>query len=108
MLLDALGVLPEACYPPLAHLMRYLDRFGIAGTLLDARFFRNFRDKTHMVLAANTLQSLSIIQNDTDGGTHGSLLSVLDRTKTKYVHGCLSRCVLIFRIDVALGYSKHG
>ncbi|KAH8829663.1 DNA mismatch repair protein MSH3 [Flagelloscypha sp. PMI_526] len=79
----ALTALDDACYPPLAHLIKYLDAFGIAGTLLDARFFKHFQTVTHMLLASNTLQNLHVICND-EGGKTGSLLSLLDETKTKF------------------------
>lgn len=37
-----------------------------------------------MLLAANTLANLEIYCNETDKSTHGSLMWILDRTKTKF------------------------
>ncbi|KAJ7582852.1 muts domain V-domain-containing protein [Mycena floridula] len=99
---------PKSVLVALAHAIRYLSAFDLADAFLDAKSFSRFTDKTHMLLKANTLANLEIYQNQTDYTTRGSLLSILDRTSTKFGARLLrqwvgkplvDRCALEERID---------
>ncbi|KAF8631445.1 hypothetical protein AX17_005122 [Amanita inopinata Kibby_2008] len=68
----------------LAHVIKHLSAFGIADALLETKFFEKFTTRAHMLLAANTLSNLEIYRNATDYTVKGSLLWVLDNTKTKF------------------------
>lgn len=68
----------------LAHSMKYLSKFGLADAFLETNFFTKFSTHAHMLLAANTLQNLEIYRNETDYTTRGSLMWILDRTKTRF------------------------
>lgn len=83
LLAESIG-LPKRVITALAHTIKYLSAFGLADALLETKFFNKFTTRAHMLLAANTLANLEIYCNDTDKSTHGSLLWILDRTKTKF------------------------
>lgn len=76
--------LPNQVVIALAHAIQYLSKFGIADAFLETKFFTKFSTRAHMLLAANTLTNLEIYRNETDNTTHGSLMWVLDRTKTRF------------------------
>ncbi|KAJ8700304.1 Mismatch repair protein msh3 [Pleurotus ostreatus] len=75
---------PQQVVVTLGHAIKHLSAFGIADAFRETKFFTHFMTKTHMLLAANTLANLEIYRNETDFTTKGSLISVLDRTKTKF------------------------
>jgi len=75
---------PNRVVIALAHAIKYLSAFGIADAFLETKFFTKFTTRVHMRLAANTLSNLEIYRNETDKTSHGSLMWVLDRTKTKF------------------------
>ncbi|KAF5386928.1 hypothetical protein D9615_001885 [Tricholomella constricta] len=75
---------PKRVVIALAHAIKHLSAFSIADAFLETKFFSKFTTKVHMLLAANTLTNLEIYRNETDHTTKGSLLWVLDRTKTKF------------------------
>ena len=75
---------PKLVVIALAHAIRYLSNFGIADALLETKFFTKFTTQAHMLLAANTLTNLEIYRNNTDNSILGSLIWVLDQTKTKF------------------------
>ncbi|KAF8831364.1 hypothetical protein HHX47_DHR1000478 [Lentinula edodes] len=92
----------------LAHMVKHLSTYNVADVLLETKFFTKFSEKSHMVLAANTLRNLEIFENETDHTVHGSLLWVLDQTKTKFGarlmknwvgHPLTNRVVLQERVD---------
>ena len=76
--------LPKQVVIALAHTMSHLASFGLSEVFCDARFFVKFSTQTHMLLGANTLSNLEIYENQTDFSSKGSLISILDRTKTKF------------------------
>ncbi|KAJ3015114.1 Mismatch repair protein msh3 [Thoreauomyces humboldtii] len=76
--------LPRPIVVCLAALLTYLVQFGLEGVLRLTKFFAPFASMAHMVLNANTLSSLEIYRNETDYSERGSLLSILDHTKTKF------------------------
>uniref|UniRef100_A0A8C7CFH7 DNA mismatch repair protein MSH3 n=1 Tax=Oncorhynchus kisutch TaxID=8019 RepID=A0A8C7CFH7_ONCKI len=67
------------CLGPLIH---YLTEFNLQRVLLSFRHLSCESDG--MVLSAPTLRNLEILTNQTDGGTKGSLLWVLDHTHTSF------------------------
>lgn len=75
---------PKPVVVALGHAIRYLSAFGIADTLLETKFFTKFTTRAHMLLAANTLTNLEIYRNNTDNSIRGSLIWILDQTKTKF------------------------
>lgn len=75
---------PRRVIIALAHAIKHLSSFGIADAFAEARFFTKFTTKANMILAANTLINLEIFRNGDDGTDRGSLISVLDKTKTKF------------------------
>jgi DNA mismatch repair protein MSH3 len=75
---------PKRVVIALAHAIKYLSAFSIADAFLETKFFSKFTTRAHMLLAANTLTNLEIYRNETDQTTYGSLLWVLDKTKTKF------------------------
>ncbi|KAG6821075.1 hypothetical protein H0H93_007234 [Arthromyces matolae] len=75
---------PKRVVIALAHAIKHLSAFSIADAFLETKFFTKFTTKTHMLLAANTLTNLEIYRNETDGTTNGTLLWLLDKTKTKF------------------------
>ena len=75
---------PKLVVIALAHAIRYLSAFGIEDALLETEFFTKFTTQAHMLLAANTLTNLEIYRNNTDDSIRGSLIWVLDQTKTKF------------------------
>ncbi|KAJ3864053.1 DNA mismatch repair protein MSH3 [Lentinula novae-zelandiae] len=92
----------------LAHMVKHLSTYNVADVLLETKFFTKFSERSHMVLAANTLRNLEIFENETDHTVHGSLLWVLDQTKTKFGarlmknwvgHPLTNRVVLQERVD---------
>ncbi|KAI8904154.1 DNA mismatch repair protein Msh3 [Powellomyces hirtus] len=76
--------LPRRIITCLAALLKYLTQFGLENVLRLTKFFSPFASVAHMVLNANTLSSLEIFQNQTDYTEKGSLLWILDHTKTKF------------------------
>ncbi|KDR81784.1 hypothetical protein GALMADRAFT_152606 [Galerina marginata CBS 339.88] len=83
-LMAAVTDLPNQVVIALAHAIKHLSAFGIADAFLETQFFTKFSTRVHMLLAANTLTNLEIYRNETDNTSRGSLMWVLDRTKTKF------------------------
>ncbi|XP_034152362.1 DNA mismatch repair protein Msh3 isoform X3 [Esox lucius] len=70
------------CLGPLIH---YLREFNLEKVLLQHSLFQHLSCETNaMVLSATTLRNLEIFTNNTDGGVKGSLLWVLDHTRTPF------------------------
>ncbi|KAE9400754.1 hypothetical protein BT96DRAFT_956745 [Gymnopus androsaceus JB14] len=68
----------------LAHMVKHLSTYNVADALLETKFFTKFSNRSHMILAANTLSNLEIFENETNQSVQGSLLWVLDHTKTRF------------------------
>ncbi|KAK2460594.1 hypothetical protein APHAL10511_007064 [Amanita phalloides] len=83
-LLAAAVDFPKRVIIALAHVIEHLSTFDIADVLLEAKFFDKFSSRVHMVLGANTLANLELYRNETDYTVKGSLLWLLDHTKTKF------------------------
>lgn len=75
---------PKRVVVALAHAIKHLSEYGVADAFLETRFFSVFATRAHMLLSANTLTNLEIYRNETDGSVRGSLMWILDRTKTKF------------------------
>lgn len=60
-----------------------LKGFGLEDALLHLEAFRKLATQTSMLLSANTLANLEIYRNQTDQGLKGSLLWLMDQTRTK-------------------------
>ncbi|KIL68593.1 hypothetical protein M378DRAFT_8640 [Amanita muscaria Koide BX008] len=75
---------PKRVTIALAHILKHLSTLGIAEALLETEFFDQFTSRVHMLLAANTLSNLEVFRNETDFTVKGSLLWVLDNTRTKF------------------------
>ncbi|THH32975.1 hypothetical protein EUX98_g1202 [Antrodiella citrinella] len=83
-LMGAISNFPKQVVIALAHCIKYLSEFEVAGTLLEIRFFSKFTERTHMLLNGNTITNLEIYHNETDFKTKGSLLWILNRATTKF------------------------
>ncbi|KAF8626218.1 hypothetical protein AX15_004907 [Amanita polypyramis BW_CC] len=83
-LLAAAVDFPKRVTIALAHVIQHLATFGISDVLLETKFFDRFSSRIHMLLGANTLSNLEVYRNETDHMVKGSLLWVLDNTKTKF------------------------
>jgi DNA mismatch repair protein MSH3 len=83
-LLAAVVDFPKAVTIALAHIIKHLTAFGLADVLLEAKLFDKFSSRVHMLLGANTLTNLELYRNETDYSVKGSLLWVLDNTRTKF------------------------
>ncbi|XP_076005669.1 DNA mismatch repair protein Msh3 isoform X2 [Genypterus blacodes] len=69
----------------LGPLIQYLSEFNLERVLRsDSSFRRLSCDSEAMTLSATTLRNLEILANQTDGGIKGSLLWVLDHTRTPF------------------------
>ena len=75
---------PKRVVVALAHAIKHLSAFSIADAFLETKFFTKFTTRAHMLLAGNTLANLEIYRNETDHTVRGSLVWILDRTKTKF------------------------
>jgi DNA mismatch repair protein MSH3 len=76
--------LPKRVIIALAQAIKHLSAFGIADAFAETQFFSKFTTRAHMLLGANTLINLEIYRNEDDYTERGSLIWVLDRTKTKF------------------------
>jgi len=76
------STLPRGVLAALASLLAYLREFGLERSLRLTSNFAPFASRRTIVLSANTLRNLELLQNDTDGQVYGSLLWVLDHTRT--------------------------
>ncbi|TPX68184.1 hypothetical protein SpCBS45565_g03260 [Spizellomyces sp. 'palustris'] len=85
--------LPRRVIICLAALLKYLVQFGLEDILRLTKFFAAFASVAHMVLNANTLNSLEIYRNQTDFEEKGSLLWILDHTKTKFGQRLLKKWI---------------
>lgn len=83
VLVDKLG-LSERLRQVTQILYRYLKTYSIENVLKITGNFKAFSSKTHMTLSASTLESLEIFNNHTDKGIKGSLIWVLDHTRTAF------------------------
>ncbi|KAF8309367.1 hypothetical protein DL93DRAFT_2100103 [Clavulina sp. PMI_390] len=76
--------LPRTVVIALAHTIRHLKAFGLTDAFGDASAFTKFTERSHMLLNGNTLSNLEVYENQTDHSVRGSLLWILDKTKTRF------------------------
>ncbi|XP_041644145.1 DNA mismatch repair protein Msh3 isoform X2 [Cheilinus undulatus] len=80
------------CLGPLIH---YLQEFNLERVLRSESSFRRLSCASErMTLSAATLRNLEILNNQTDGGVKGSLLWVLDHTRTAFGKRLLRKWVI--------------
>ncbi|SCU77570.1 LANO_0A00716g1_1 [Lachancea nothofagi CBS 11611] len=65
-------------------LRRYLENYNTEKILDMPHVYKPFSCKISMLLSPNTLESLEIFENQTDRSRRGSLLWLLDHTRTPY------------------------
>ncbi|KDN51533.1 hypothetical protein RSAG8_00078, partial [Rhizoctonia solani AG-8 WAC10335] len=75
---------PKNVVIALAHLMKHLESFQLSGVFLKTEFFMSFVNRSHMLVSGNSLHNLEIFRNQTDFTETGSLVWVLNKTKTKF------------------------
>ncbi|XP_030874959.1 DNA mismatch repair protein Msh3 isoform X3 [Leptonychotes weddellii] len=77
--------LEKAVICSLAAIIRYLKEFNLEKVLSKPKNFKQLSGETEfMTINGTTLRNLEILQNQTDMKTKGSLLWVLDHTKTSF------------------------
>ena len=96
---------PKRVTIALAHILKHLSTLGISEALLETEFFDQFASRVHMLLAANTLSNLEVFRNETDFTVKGSLLWVLDNTKTKFGARMLKQWISRPLIDKRYAYA---
>lgn len=67
-----------------AALSKYLKQFKLERAMRQAHEFRSFSTSRDMMLGADVMRNFELFQNSNDGGKSGSLLSLIDRTKTPF------------------------
>ncbi|KAK9810008.1 hypothetical protein WJX72_003290 [[Myrmecia] bisecta] len=82
--LDAVLQLPTLVVQALAHALDYLTPFGLEAILRLGAAFRPFNAVHEMSLSPNALRQLEVLRNSDDGSERGSLLWLLDHTKTAF------------------------
>lgn len=65
-------------------LRRYLENYNTEKVMDIPHNYKPFHSKTNMILSSNTLESLEIFENQTDGNSRGSLMWLLDHTRTSF------------------------
>ncbi|XP_070542111.1 DNA mismatch repair protein Msh3-like isoform X2 [Ptychodera flava] len=86
--------LPKAAICCLAALIKYLQEFGLDKVLKLTSNVQPFSAHArHMKLNACTLKNLEIFRNETDGGSKGTLFSVLDHTSTRFGQRLLKKWI---------------
>ncbi|KAG0147720.1 hypothetical protein CROQUDRAFT_42418 [Cronartium quercuum f. sp. fusiforme G11] len=82
VLLPHIIELPDRVLMPLAGLIFHMKSYHLESVFRQPTCFKSFASQSHMILNANTLSNLEIFQNSTDGKETGSLMWILDHTKT--------------------------
>ena len=82
-LLDKILSFPRLTLLSLAALITYTIDFGLQN-VFTSKYFQHFSSRAHMLLNGSTISSLEIYRNQTDFSEKGSLLWVLDHTRTKF------------------------
>uniref|UniRef100_A0A3Q2Q199 DNA mismatch repair protein MSH3 n=1 Tax=Fundulus heteroclitus TaxID=8078 RepID=A0A3Q2Q199_FUNHE len=78
----------------LGPLIQYLQEFNLERVLRNESFFRQLScESGGMSLSAATIRNLEILNNQTDGSVRGSLLWVLDHTRTAFGRRLLRKWV---------------
>ncbi|CAE6520424.1 unnamed protein product [Rhizoctonia solani] len=83
-LMGCVADFPKNVVIALAHLMKHLESFQLSEVFLKTEFFTSFMNRSHMLVSGNSLHNLEIFRNQTDFTETGSLVWVLNKTKTKF------------------------
>ena len=62
-LLASISNFPQKIVIALAHTLDYLSKFDLAEVLMQTEFFSKFTESQHMLLNANTLSNLSVVDH---------------------------------------------
>lgn len=84
----------------LSVLHSYLSTFENTKVLYFASNYSSFTAKNFMVLPRNTIESLEIFENSTTNKTNGSLLWVMDHTRTQFGYRLLRKWISKPLIDL--------
>ncbi|KAL0026611.1 hypothetical protein WJX77_010338 [Trebouxia sp. C0004] len=82
--LQAVMQLPEVVVQALAHALDYVRPLHMEAVLRYGASFKPFHDAHQMSLSPNALRQLEVLRNNDDGGERGSLLWLMDHTKTPF------------------------
>ncbi|WVZ87223.1 LOW QUALITY PROTEIN: hypothetical protein U9M48_033898, partial [Paspalum notatum var. saurae] len=82
--IEGIMAMPELVVQALALSVRYLKGFGMDRIVCFGSSFRPFSAETEILLSANTLQQLEVLENNSDGTTEGSLFQTLNNTCTAF------------------------
>lgn len=74
---------PRLTLLALGAMITYTIDFGLQN-VFTSKYFQHFSSRAHMLLNGGTISSLEIYRNQTDFSEKGSLLWVLDHTRTKF------------------------
>lgn len=77
----------------LSSMIKHMSEYGLEHVFQLTKYFQHFSSRSHMLLNANTLNSLEIYHNQTDHSTKGSLFWTLDRTQTRFGQRMLRKWV---------------
>ncbi|KAK9861330.1 hypothetical protein WJX84_009535 [Apatococcus fuscideae] len=81
---EEVSKLPPLVLQALAHALDYLKPFGLETVLRMGANFREFSSAHEMNLSPNALSQLEVLRASEGGGEYGSLLWLLDHTKTAF------------------------
>lgn len=84
MPVDSILDLNDLVLQAMAHTLDYLDTFGLSQLIQSEKQIRAFSDVDEMLVSSNALQQLEILRNSDDGTEYGSLIWLLDQTKTAF------------------------
>lgn len=87
----------------ISELVKYLQQFGLESIFTVPSNIERFKNNQTMVLSGNILRTLEIFHNSTDGSARGSLIWLLNHTRTKMGERLLYQWVsrpLVSRIDI--------
>ncbi|KAG0231398.1 Mismatch repair protein msh3 [Actinomortierella wolfii] len=85
--------LPQNVIVALWAMIDHLKAFGLEHVFVQTKYFQPFHTLSHMLLNGNTLNNLEIFRNQTDWSVKGSLLEILDQTKTGFGRRLLKKWV---------------
>ncbi|KAL3139906.1 hypothetical protein ABBQ38_004198 [Trebouxia sp. C0009 RCD-2024] len=82
--LEAVLQLAPLVVQALAHALDYVRPLHMEAVLRYGASFKPFHDAHQMLLSPNALRQLEVLRNNDDGGEKGSLLWLMDHTKTPF------------------------
>lgn len=80
-------------------LFNYLEEYGLNNPFKMREKYITFLQANHMILTADTLENLEVFHNTFNGSTHGSLIWLLDHTRTKFGYRMLKQWIAKPLID---------